>query len=265
LLLIIDSTLIDIPDSSLLHQDTTLTEPLDTTSIRFVSANKNIRFFRSNLQGVADSMEFNSLDSIIRLYKDPVLWNEQNQFSGDSIQIVMRENRLKKVDFLSSAFSAAKEDSAHYNQIKSSDITAWFDKGDLSRFDAYGGVSLITFLAEDSLLTTMNRKDCKVMTASITNQTLQRTKYIETVKSEFYPIIDLEPEDKQLRGFKIRENERPSSRFDVCDRKVKASERKKRSQRTPPQFIYTKRMFGTTIYSEEDHASSSSPAPSPQQ
>ncbi len=261
-----DSTLIDTQETSLLHTtDSTLKEPLDTTSIRFISTNKNIRFFRSDLQGVADSMEFNSIDSIIRLYKDPVLWNEQNQFSGDSIQIIMRNNQLKKVDFLSNAFSAAKEDSIHYNQIKASDITAWFDKGDLSRFDAYGGVSTITFLAEDSLLTTMNKKECKVMTASIKNQTLQRTKYMETIKNDAYPVIDLSPEDKQLRGFKLRESERPVSRFDVCTRKVKESEREKRSQRTPPQFNYTKKMFGVTIYSGEDHASSSSPALLPQQ
>jgi lipopolysaccharide export system protein LptA len=238
----IDSNLTHTPDS--LKTLMPVIEK-DTTQIRFISANRDIRFFRSDFQGRCDSLMFNSIDSIIRLYKKPVLWNDNNQFTGDSIQLIISESKLKKTELLSNAFVITKEDSLHYNQIKSADIVAHFTEGDLRRFDAFGGVNLIFFLAEDSILTTMNQKECKTMTADIKDRSLQRVKYFENLKSDIYPIIDLEPDKKQLRGFLLRFDERPATRYDVTDRRVIPSQRDYVMTQAMPQFPHTRLYFGT--------------------
>ena len=236
-----DSTLIQ-SDSTLIALDTALVAK-DSTLIRFVDANKNVKFYRSDFQGKCDSLRFNTIDSIIRLYKDPALWNEKNQFTADSIQLLISNNTLKKLDLMSNSFVIAPEDSLHYNQIKSSDMIAYFTEGDLTRFDAYGGVTLIFFIAEDSILTTMNKKECKVMTAKIKDRQAERIKYIENVPSDAFPIIDLQPEQKQLKGFVIRTEQKPNNRFDVCDRWVKPTKREEVGKITLPQFLYTWRFF----------------------
>lgn len=216
----------------------------DTTLYRFIDARKNIRFFRSNLQGKCDSMEFNSIDSTIRLYKDPVMWNDNNQFSSDSIQIIISGKKLKKTELMSGAFVAAREDSLHYNQIKATDIVAHFNDGDLTRFDAYGGVTILFFFAEDSILTTMNQKECKFMTTSVKERRIQVSRCYEDVESNLYPIIDLEPEKKKLKGFRLRFEERPATRFDVCDRKIVPTRRSYVSTLERPTFLHTRQLFG---------------------
>ncbi len=231
-----------IQKDSIIKKD--LTPQKDTSLYRFIEARKNIRFYRSNLQGKCDSMEFNSIDSTIRLYKDPVMWNDNNQFSSDSIQIIISGKKLKKTELMSGAFVAAREDSLHYNQIKATDIVAHFSDGELTRFDAYGGVTILFFFAEDSILTTMNQKECKFMTTTIKDKKIQSSSYYQDVPSNLYPIIDLEPEKKRLKGFRLRFDERPASRFDICDRKIIISRRSYISTLETPTFLHTKQLFG---------------------
>lgn len=227
-------------------EETAVEETAKDTLYRYIDANKNVRFFRSNLQGRSDSLSFNSIDSIIRLYKNPVIWSEDNQFTSDSIQIVISEKRLKKADLISNAFVISKEDSIHFNQIKATDISAYFQNGELSRFDAFGGVSVLFFIAEDSIITTMNQKESRAMKAIIQDKQISKVWYYENVQSDAYPIIDLDKSKKRLRGFKLRLSERPLSRLDVCNRIIRPSKRLEVSSYTLPIFTYTKIFFGIT-------------------
>lgn len=227
-------------------EETAVEETAKDTLYRYIDANKNVRFFRSNLQGRSDSLSFNSIDSIIRLYKNPVIWSEDNQFTSDSIQIVISEKRLKKADLMSNAFVISKEDSIHFNQIKATDISAYFQNGELSRFDAFGGVSVLFFIAEDSIITTMNQKESRAMKAIIQDKQISKVWYYENVQSDAYPIIDLDKSKKRLRGFKLRLSERPLSRLDVCNRIIRPSKRLEVSSYTLPIFTYTKIFFGIT-------------------
>lgn len=227
-------------------EETAVEETAKDTLYRYIDANKNVRFFRSNLQGRSDSLSFNSIDSIIRLYKNPVIWSEDNQFTSDSIQIVISEKRLKRADLISNAFVISKEDSIHFNQIKATDISAYFQNGELSRFDAFGGVSVLFFIAEDSIITTMNQKESRAMKAIIQDKQISKVWYYENVQSDAYPIIDLDKSKKRLRGFKLRLSERPLSRLDVCNRIIRPSKRLEVSSYTLPIFTYTKIFFGIT-------------------
>lgn len=215
----------------------------DTTSIKYISAYHKVKIHRSNLQGKCDSLIFTSLDSIARLYKDPVLWHEKNQFSGDSIQLMLENKQLNKVELLSSAFTIAKEDSTHFNQIKAANIAGYFVKNELTRFDALGGVSVIFFFAEDSVLTTMNQKECRALKSIIKDNSVQRVKYIQEIKSNAYPLITLEKNKQKLRGFSWDETLRPKNRFEVCDRPIYESERESSLKIPLPYFSYTNRFF----------------------
>jgi lipopolysaccharide export system protein LptA len=216
---------------------------VDTTSIKYIKAFHKVKIYRSNLQGKCDSLIFTSLDSIARLYKEPVLWHEKNQFSGDSIQLMLENKQLNKVELLSSAFTIAKEDSTHFNQIKAANIAGYFVKNELTRFDALGGVSVIFFFAEDSVLTTMNQKECRALKSIIKDNSVQRVKYIQEIKSNAYPLITLEKNKQKLRGFSWDETLRPKNRFEVCDRPIYESERESSLKIPLPYFSYTNRFF----------------------
>jgi hypothetical protein len=196
------------------------------------------------MQGACDSLLFNTIDSLIRLFKDPVIWTENSQLTSDSIQIVIAERKLKKAEFSSSAFVVTKEDSTHFNQIKSADIVAYFTSGDLSRFDAFGGVSVIFFFAEDSIITTMNEKTCKAMTSRFSDKKVQINKYFEPDNNDLYPIYKLDKEKQKLKGFRWLEDRRPVSRFDVSVRSVRKSQASLVDLIEKPTFLQTSIYFG---------------------
>ena len=75
-------------DTLYLHADTLEMMSIDSTA-REIKAFYGVRFYRTDMQGVCDSMQFNTRDSILYMYRDPILWNEQYQISGDTIVIYM--------------------------------------------------------------------------------------------------------------------------------------------------------------------------------
>lgn len=176
----------------------------DTSGVAFIDAYHNVKFHRSDIQGLCDSLVYTGLDSMARFYGRPVMWyNGINQFAADSIQGVMKNRQLDKVNLLSNAFIAVQEDTIHYNQIKASEMAAYFSNNELYRFDALGGVSAIFYMEEDSTITLMDQEECKMLTARIRNNEIQRTRSIGDLKQNVFPVYNLPLENQRLKGFDL--------------------------------------------------------------
>ena len=122
-------------------------------------------------------------------------------------------------------------------------MAAYFAYGALYRFDALGGVSSVFYIAEDSLITLMDQEECKMMTAKIKDNSVQRTRSIGEIKQNVYPVFNLDMDKQRLRGFEWRGKECPQTRFDITDRKIKAGQRKEVESIPVPGFRYTLRYF----------------------
>lgn len=220
--------------------------PPDTTEVSFLEAYHNVRIFKSDIQVKCDSLLFGSIDSIVRLYTAPVLWYEiKSQITADSMQFLMSGEALDKGFLYSNAFVISEEeDGKYYHQIKSPEMIGYFDGSQISRFDALGGVTAMFYLAEDSVITTMNRKECRLMTGRLKDGELQRILYMENVKSDAYPVGELTPEDSRLRDFNWTPELRPATRYDVTLRGVRPS-RRAMSVPSPyfPEFKFSAKYF----------------------
>lgn len=226
--------------------DTAFVEPppRDTTPVRFVRAWNQVRMFRSDLQALCDSMVFCELDSIARLYGSPVMWNEvRNQLSADEMQLLMKNGAFDRGALLTDAWIISEQDSLHYNQIKSTEMLGYFRDNKLYRFDALGGVSAIFYMVEDDVVTTINVKESKSLTAAMKDGSAQRLLYMETIKSDAYPVGELEPEKQRLKDFRWRGGERPATRESVTERTVRASERERYANVQPPTYRRTDKYF----------------------
>lgn len=218
--------------------------PKDTTQITFIDAFHHVKMFRSDLQGLCDSLVYTGIDSIARFYKDPIMWNDtKNQFTADSIQAAMKKNVLYKINLLSNAYIISQEDSIHFNQIKSPEMAAHFANNDLYRYDALGGASAIFYLQEDSIVTVMNQKESKMLSASIKDRQVQKIKYIENIKNDALPVFNLPMDQQRLRGFVWRDKERPKSRYEITDRSIRLSQRDTVEKTPFPQYLYSKVYF----------------------
>ena len=232
-----------VKDSSLV-KETVPEVSKDTADVVFIDAYHNVKFHRSDVQGVCDSLVYTGLDSMARFYNRPAMWyNEVHQFVADSIQAIIREKQLDKINLLSNAFIAVQEDTVHYNQIKSTEMAAYFNDNQLVRFDALGGVTAIFYMEEDSTITLMDKEECKMLTAKIKDNQIQRTRSIEGLQQNVFPVFNLSIEDQRLKGFEWRGKERPVSRYDVTSREIKKSSRNVFESKELPQFKYTDKYF----------------------
>ena len=216
----------------------------DTCTVTFVEAWHNIKLYGKDYQGVCDSLIYTGIDSIARLYIEPVLWSDaKNQFLSDSIFIQIRNDSLYKADFINNAFIITQEDTVHYNQIKSTEMMAYFKKNDIWRFDALGGASLIFYMEEDSTYTMINQKECKILSALIKERKIERIRYYDQLKSDLLPIYDLPINKQRLRGFKWLEERRPKSREEVMPRAIRSSQRRRLKAEPMPEFKQTSLYF----------------------
>ncbi len=218
--------------------------PADTTMIRYLRAFHDVRLYRSDIQARCDSLIFCELDSIVRMFTRPVLWNaEKNQLSSTSMQLLMQDGNVTRGAMLEEAMITTQEDTLHYNQIKATEMAGYFHENQLYRFDALGGVSAVFYLVENNALTTLNMKEARSMTAVIKNGNAEKLLYTETIKSDAYPITELAIEKQRLKGFEWRGDERPVTRYDITDRELKESERDRYTNITMPTYRYVNYYF----------------------
>ena len=232
------------PLDSLAAPRDTLAAPRDTTPIRYILAWNNVKMYRSDIQAACDSMVFCKLDSIARLYGAPVLWNEvRNQLTAEEMQLLMKDGSFSRGSMLTNAWIISKQDSIHYNQIKSTEMLGYFRDNKLYRFDALGGVSAIFYMADEEVITTVNIKESRSLTAALKDGMAQRLLYMESIKSDAYPVGDVEPEKQRLKGFEWRGDERPTSREAITAREVRTSERQSYEGMRRPLFRETNKYF----------------------
>lgn len=227
---------------SLAVADTIAVEPpKDSTRIGFLEALKNVRIYKKNMQVVCDSLVYSDLDSLARLFLDPVVWQESNrQYSADSITVVVKGGAMDKASLMSNAFITIQEDTAHFNQIKGTEMLAFFDeKGGLKRFDVLGGASALFYIEENESLATVNKTDSKMLSATFKDGNIQRIHYYDQPKNDGYPVVQLSREDRQLKGFSWQPERRPADRNAVTPLSLRPSERLRYSARPRAKFKQT--------------------------
>ena len=221
----------------------------DTTPIRYVHAWNNVKMYRSDIQAACDSMVFCELDSIARLFGRPILWNEvRNQLTAEDMQLLFRNGNFDRGSMITDAWIISQQDSVHFNQIKSTEMLGWFRDNKIYRFDALGGVTAIFYMVDEDVVTTINLKEAKSMTAALKDGTAQRLLYMETIKSDAYPVGDLEMSKQRLKGFEWRADERPVRREAITDRQIRTTERSKYVDLQKPLYRQTNKFFDGYMY-----------------
>ena len=230
---------------SLAVQTDSIPEPLDSTKISFITAVKNVKLYKSDIQIACDSLAYNDLDSLVRMYERPIVWNESNrQYSADSLFAVLKNQSLQKASLMSNAFITIKEDTLCYDQIRATEMLAYFDTtGALSRFDAMGDANAIFYLQEDSVYATVNKSEAKMLSAYFKNGDIDRVYYFESAKNDGYPVAQMTSEERVLKGFSWQPELRPSGRQDVTPYSIRPSERSRYAARPRTSFEYTDKFY----------------------
>lgn len=222
-----------------------LSAPKDSTKLNFITAIKNVKMFRKDIQLACDSLVYNDLDSLVRMYEKPFVWNEGNrQYSADSIYAVIKDRAMQKASLMSNAFIIVKEDSLCFDQIRATEMLAYFDTtGALTRFDALGEANAVFYLQEDSVYATVNKSAAKMLSARFLNGELDKVYYFDAAKNDGYPVAQMTRDERVLKGFDWQIDACPRGKQDITMLSLRASERSTYSARPRATFEYTDRYY----------------------
>lgn len=200
-------------DSLFLHADT-LTAFFDSTRTgKYMYAYNNARFYKSDLQGVADSMFYSFKDSVISMYHVPILWTEDNQLSADTIFIFMKNRMIDRMELYSSAFIVSKDDSAKFNQIKGKLCTGYFVNNELKKITVKGNGETLYFVRdEQQKLIGINKAESDNLVIFVEDREINNISFISKPEATLYPEKDLAPADMLLKGFQWAEKVRPQNK-----------------------------------------------------
>ena len=219
-------------DTLYLHADTLQMETVDPDT-REVKAFHGVRFFRTDLQGVCDSMLFNTRDSVLYLFSEPVVWNEQYQLYGDTILIYLNDSTIDFAHVRQFAFAIQQVDSVSFNQLKGTDLKAYFDGKSVRQIDVSGNAESIFYpLENDGSMVGMNQTQSGYLSIWVKENKLERLKIWPNPEGTMTPIPDLRPEQKLLKDFYWFDYLRPQDKDDIYQvKKRKVQDVPKRSNK----------------------------------
>ena len=231
------------PADMLPPPDTLADEPaaVDTTQLSFIWATSRVKLFRRDMQMSCDSLVYYDLDSLVRLYRDPLVFSDGNrQYAADSIYLVIKDRKADRARLMSNAFITTQEDTVCYDQIKGAEMMAYFDTTrTLRRFDALGGATALFFLTENDALATVNKVESKMLYALFDEGNLDKIYYFDNAKNDAYPVVQLPANERYMKGFRWEPERRPKGGFDITPLVPRNSQRTSYLARPHAQFKET--------------------------
>ena len=228
-------------DSLFLHADTLLMETfaLDTDSLyREMRAFHKVRFYRVDLQGVADSLVFSSKDSCLTMYKDPILWNNNQQLLGEKVLMYMNDSTIDWAHIVNQALSVEALDSARYNQVTGKEMKAYFKNRQMYKTEVIGSVRVVYYpMDSDSTLIGMNVSETSKLDIYLVNQQLDKMVMSPKSNGTLYPMNQIPPGTDRLENFVWFDYIRPLNKEDIFNwRAKKVSDQLKKNTREPVEL-----------------------------
>lgn len=190
----------------------------DSTADRFFEAYHNVRIFSDSLQGVSDSLFYSAEDSVFRLFTNPVVWNNNNQITGDTIYVFTLNRKPEQLKVFENAMVVSRviNDRPYFNQVKGRIINGFFIDGAIDRVYAKGNAENIYYAQDEkNKLMAVNESSSDAIEIFFKNQEPEKVALRTGVKGTNDPIRRINPEEKKLRGFQWLQSRRPTSKFEL--------------------------------------------------
>ena len=215
-------------DTLWVHSDTMriYTFNINTDSVyRKVHAYHKVRAYRLDVQAVCDSLVFNSKDSCMTMYKDPITWNGNRQLLGEQIKAYMNDSTIRFAHVIGQALSVEQlPDSVHYNQVASQEMKAYFEQGEIKKSEAIGNVQTVYYVTndKDSSLVGLNYLETDTMRMFVGAQRKLDKIWTNKFTSTMYPLTQTPPSKYKLPSFAWFDDIRPKDKNDIFVWKAKA-------------------------------------------
>lgn len=202
-------------DSLFLHADTLRTVPDTIDGEKIVTAHYGVRFFRTDMQGLCDSLVYFTKDSIVQLYQKPVIWSENHQLSAEKIEMKQNSNSPDELHLTKNSFIISKQDTGQFDQIKGKEMVGYIVNRELTKIDVNGNGQTLYYAREEKEIIGINRAESSKISIRFKEGKIHQIVFIKSPEGELKPLLELTNEDKKLKDFDWKIRLRPLSKFDI--------------------------------------------------
>lgn len=226
-------------DSLFMHGDTLrlVTYHLNTDSVyREMRVYHKVRAYRTDVQAVCDSLVYNSKDSCLTMYTDPILWHGSQQLLGEEIKVYMNDSTIDWAHIINQALAVEQKDSVHYNQVSGKEMKAFFANGDMRQVDVNGNVLVLYYPIEekDSTLIGLDYTEGGFLRMLLKDRRMERGSFIGKASGTMYPMDQIPADKYKLPSFAWFGYIRPVNKEDIFEwRGKKAGKVLQKSDRKP--------------------------------
>ncbi len=211
-----EARMIDNMDTLYLHADTLKMLFDSTQTAKLLTAYYHCFFYRDDIQGYADSLVYDAVDSVIYLHRNPVLWSDENQLKADTITLFLKNNKFDEIHLNNLAFISNELEFQRYNQIKGKRMIGYFENNNLYKIDVLGNAESLYFIEEENKsLIGVNKTESAFMTLLLADNTFTNITVTGKPKAKMSPWELMKEEDKKLLNFVWLIHLRPLNRNDI--------------------------------------------------
>jgi len=199
-------------DTLFIRADTLVSIDNEDPHKKRLLAYHNVKIFKNDLQGIADSVEYRSADSMIFFYNKPVLWSQGNQLTADSVSMLIKNNTISKIFLVDNAFVISTDTLFNYNQIKGRKMTADIVNNKMNRVYVQGNGESLYFVVDEkkSLLMGMNKIICSNILIRFKEGKVDNLSFYVKPEANFIPPHELKKDEMILKGYSWKVNEKPT-------------------------------------------------------
>lgn len=207
-------------DTLYLHADTLRTVPDTIPDENIIKAYYNARFYRSDIQGVCDSLVYFTNDSVVQLHTNPVVWSDIHQLSADYINMKQKIDAPDEMHLQNNSFIISKLDSGRFDQIKGKEMVGYVVNNELSKIDVNGNGQTLYYAREDSTIIGLNRAESSKISIRFKEGRVFKIAFFTAPEGQLKPLFQLTEEEKKLSGFDWKVHLRPLTKNDVFQPKA---------------------------------------------
>lgn len=207
-------------DSLFLHADSVFyctRHTKDSTEYYEILAYKHVRFFKEDIQGACDSLVYNSYDTVIVLYRNPILWSDENQITGKEISIHIENSEVSRITISMNAFVVSQDSEVQFNQMKGRSLVGYIANNELYRIDIFNNGETLYYLRDNDELIGVNSAVCDSITVFISGGQAERIIFRSKPQGTLFPPDEIIPESANLQNFRWLDYIRPRNRHDIFE------------------------------------------------
>ncbi len=175
---------------------------------RYFLVYHNAKVFSDSAQAKCDSLRYSQSDSLMILYRDPVVWGKEAQVLGDTIYALLDSNKIHEVYVPKNAILIQQngpEKFELFDQVQGNRLHAFFVNNELDSALAYPNAETIYFpMDEDSAYLGASKASSERLKMRFKARKIWQVHYLKDFKQVMTPMKDVAPANFRLSRFKWR-------------------------------------------------------------